>query len=113
MFSVSVIKSGIQDGRLFGLVLLCICLSAFDAAATVEHIVHGVAVEFNPLMRYLIEVGWIPFFVAKVAMTTLGLWICYALRHQRLGRLGIWLATGIYQVITIYHIYIFSAAYPR
>ena len=111
MFSVLSPKSGIRDPRLFALLLLSLCLSGFDAAATVQHIAHGVAVEFNPLMRYFLEVGWVSFLLAKVLLTTVGLWVCYVMRHQKLGRWGLWLAAGVYQAVTLYHVYIFTTAY--
>lgn len=93
--------------------MFCICLAGFDATATVQHIAAGIAVELNPVMRYFLDKGFITFFWVKVFLTTGGLWICYANRHKALGRIGIWLAAILYQLVAIYHIYIFSTAYPR
>ena len=113
MLAAPLYKSGIQDRRLFALLVFCICLAGFDATATVNHIASGVAVELNPVMRYFLEIGWITFFWVKVIITTTGLWVCYVTRHRPLGRLGIWLAVGIYQLVAFYHIYIFATEYSR
>lgn len=113
MFAAPLNKSGIQDRRLFALLVFCICLAGFDATATVQHIASGIAVELNPVMRYFLDKSWIMFFWVKVAITTVGLWICYVTRERPLGRMGIWFTAGIYQLVALYHIYIFATAYPH
>ena len=113
MLAASLYKSGIQDRRLFALLLFSICLAGFDATATVNHISSGIAVELNPVMRYFLDIGWITFFWVKVLLTVIGLWICYVTRHKALGRIGIWFTAIIYQFLALYHIYIFATAYPH
>ena len=113
MLAASLNKSGIQDRRLFALLLFSICLAGFDATATVQHIASGIAVELNPVMRYFINIGWITSFWVKVILTTVGLWICYVTRHRPLGRIGIWFTAIVYQLVALYHIYIFTTAYPH
>src|SRR5258708_30655969 len=113
MLAAPLYKSGIQDRRLFAALVFCICLAGFDATATVQHIASGVAVELNPVMRYFLDKSWITFFWVKVSITTLGLWVCYVTRHRPLGRAGIWFAVIVYQLLALYHIYIFRTEYPH
>ena len=92
-----------QDPRLFVYVLTAIALSGYDAVATMWHIGRGVAAEGNPLMQSLIEQHAVLFFFVKMAITALGLLVCYNFSHKRSARLGIRLAVAAYALVTVYH----------
>ena len=92
-----------QDRRLFVYVLTAIALSGYDAVATMWHIGRGVAAEGNPLMQSLIEQHAVLFFFVKMAITALGLLVCYNFSHKRTARLGIRLAVAAYALVTVYH----------
>ena len=92
-----------QDRRLFVYVLTAIALSGYDAVATMWHIGRGVAAEGNPLMQSLIEQHAVLFFFVKMAITALGLLVCYNFSHKRTARMGIRLAVAAYALVTVYH----------
>jgi hypothetical protein len=92
-----------QDRKLFVYVLTAIALSGYDAVATMWHIGRGVAAEGNPLMQSLIEQHAVLFFFVKMAITALGLLVCYNFSHKRTARLGIHLAVAAYALVTVYH----------
>jgi len=105
------LSRSINDKKLFTLMVICICLSAFDGLATIYHIYHGVASELNPLMHYLLSWDEVVFFFVKVFVTAAALIICYIKQDQQLGRIAIWFATVCYYFIFIYHILIYRLAY--
>ena len=92
-----------QNSKLFMYVLAAIAMSAYDAVATMQHIGRGVAAEGNPLMASLIHKNALIFFLVKMAVTALGLLVCYQFSHLRTARLGIKLVVGIYVCLCAYH----------
>jgi hypothetical protein len=78
-------------------------MSGYDAVATMEHIRRGVAAEGNPLMDSLIQHNAVLFFFVKMAITALGLLICYNYSNVRTARFGIKAVVGIYAVVCVYH----------
>ena len=87
-------------------VLLSIGMSGYDAVATMEHIGRGVAAEGNPLMESLIQRNAVLFFFVKMAITVLGLIVCYSYSHLRTARMGIKLVVGVYSLVCVYHVLI-------
>jgi hypothetical protein len=102
------VKTGalVQDSRLFSYVLIAIAMSGYDAVATMQHIGRGVAAEGNPLMDSLIQRNAILFFMVKMAVTALGLMVCYSYSHLRTARMGIKMVFVLYSVVSVYHILI-------
>ena len=92
-----------QNSKLFMYVLAAIAMSAYDAVATVHHIGRGVAAEGNPLIDSLIQMNAVLFFLVKMALTALGLLICYNYSNFRTARLGIKFVVGLYLLLCIYH----------
>ncbi|HSE99093.1 MAG TPA: DUF5658 family protein [Blastocatellia bacterium] len=95
-----------QDRRLFMYVIAAIVMSGYDAIATMQHIGRGVAAEGNPLMDSLIQQNALLFFLVKMAITALGLMVCYRFYRLRTARLGIRLAVVLYSVVSMYHVMI-------
>ena len=93
----------IRNSKLFMYVLLSLAMSGYDAVATMEHIRRGVAAEGNPLMDSLIQRNAVLFFFVKMAITALGLLICYNYSNRRTARLGIKGVVSIYAVVCVYH----------
>jgi len=93
----------IQNSKLFMYVLLSLAMSGYDAVATMEHIRRGVAAEGNPLMDSLIQRNAVLFFFVKMAITALGLLICYNYSNRRTARVGIRSVVSIYAVVCVYH----------
>ena len=92
-----------HNSKLFMYVLLSLVMSGYDAVATMEHISRGVAAEGNPLMDSLIQHNAVLFFFVKMAITALGLLICYNYSNVRTARLGIKAVVGIYALVCVYH----------
>jgi hypothetical protein len=99
------VTSGVlfSNSKLFTYVLAAITMSGYDAVATMQHIGRGVAAEGNPLMASLIHQNAVLFFFVKMAITALGLLICYHFSHLKTARMGIKLVVGIYMCLCAYH----------
>lgn len=89
--------------NLFLCVLLVLMLCGYDAVATMNHIGRGVATEANPLMDSLIERSAILFFVVKMAVTAICMFICYNYSYKRTARIGIHFAVSLYVLLSFYH----------
>ncbi len=102
------VKTGtlVQDSRMFGCVLIAIAMSGYDAVATMQHIGRGVASEGNPIMDSLIQRNAILFFLVKMAVTALGLMVCYTYSHLRTARFGIKTVFVLYSLVSLYHLLI-------
>jgi hypothetical protein len=89
--------------NLFLCVLVVLIMSGYDAVATMNHIGRGVAAEANPLMDSLIERSAVLFFFVKMAITAVGMFICYRFSHLRAARIGIHFVVGAYILLCVYH----------
>ncbi|MFQ6091480.1 MAG: DUF5658 family protein [bacterium] len=96
------------SGRLFFALIIILVLCAFDGVATVYHLIHGTAVEFNPLMDYAIQLGSRKFIVFKMALTFVCLLMLIFYRHARGVKKAVLFIIFIYILLTVYHLFIFS-----
>lgn len=88
---------------MFSFLVLSISLSALDGLSTLGLLDRGVASEANPIMALRIRHDPAIFFAVKMALTVLGLLLCYHFQHLRLGRLGLKLAGFTYIALSLYH----------
>ena len=95
--------------RLFFALIIILVLCAFDGVATLYHIIHGKAVELNPIMDYAIQLGSRKFVVFKLALTFACLLMLVFYRHARGVKKAILCIIFIYILLTVYHLFIFNA----
>jgi len=96
----------IHNVTLFSFLLLSIALSAADGLLTLGYLDRGIAREANPIMDFFIRHDPALFFAVKMALTVLGLLLCYGHLHLRVGRIGLKLAGFVYLALSAYHAYI-------
>jgi hypothetical protein len=96
----------LRDQKMFLYVVTSLVMSGYDAVATVRHVSRGVALEGNPLMAPLVEGHAVGFFLVKMALTAVGLIVCYYHSHLRAGRLGLKLTVAVYLLVSVYHVLI-------
>ena len=89
--------------KLFLCVLAVLVLSGYDAVATMHHIGRGVAMEANPFMDSLIQRSAVLFLFVKMAITAIGMVVCYHFSHRKAARFGIHIAVGMYVLLFAYH----------
>src|SRR5262249_6069863 len=102
------IDGTIQDSRMFLCVLASIVMCGYDAIATMQLIGRGIAAEGNPLMASLIQKNALLFFLVKMAVTALGLLVCYTYSHVRTARVGIRMIMVLYACLCTYHFLIIA-----
>lgn len=83
---------------------LLLVLGVIDIFATHYELQRGLAVEANPLMRWLLEQTdvWIAW-GSKLLVTVAGGWLLLAHVRWRYARVGVWLLNGYYGWITFLH----------
>ena len=96
--------------RLFFALIIILVLCAFDGVATIYHLIHGTAVELNPVMDYAIQLGSRKFIVFKLALTFACLLMLVFYRHARGVKKAILFIVFLYILLTLYHLFIFNAS---
>ena len=96
--------------RLFLALIIILVLCAFDGVATAYHIIHGSAVELNPIMDYAIRLGSHKFIVFKMALTFACLLMLIFYRHARGVKKVVLFVIFLYILLTVYHLFIFNTA---
>ena len=78
-----------------------------DAVCTVNAISHG-AVELNPVMAALLELGSVPFLVIKISMILVFTAWLYLSRYanERIVGIGAYISTFFYGCLFVYHMYV-------
>ena len=94
----------VRDSRSFVCMLAAIAMSGWDAIATMQHIGRGVAMEANPLMDSLIQRHALLFFAVKMAVTALGLMVCYSFSHLKTAHIGLRIILTVYSAVCGYHV---------
>ena len=94
--------------RLFIALIIILVLCAFDGVATVYHIIHGTAVEINPIMDYAIRLGARKFIVFKMALTFACLVMLIFYRHARGVKKVVLFIIFLYLMLTVYHLFIIN-----
>lgn len=75
-----------------------------DLVLTLIVVEAGLAVEANPAMAALLQVGGLPFALCKLGLVSAGVWILWRHRRRQLAFAG---ATGIctaYAMVALYHV---------
>ncbi|HET6204119.1 MAG TPA: DUF5658 family protein [Planctomycetota bacterium] len=86
-------------------------LNVLDSILTVIHIGRGGA-EMNPLMRWLLDQGQVPFLFWKSLVVGVGVVFLCMHKNFRLGRAGLGLALSSYGGLLGYHIWLIGQAWP-
>jgi len=80
-------------------------MNVADSFFTLWHLQEG-AIELNPFAALLLRTGRFGFVLSKALLITVPLVVLCIHKNFRLARLGLWVATAAYTVLTIYHIWL-------
>ena len=83
--------------------VLLFVLNLLDAQLTVIWVRMGVATEGNALMARLLEAGYAPFLLTKVAIGALVAYTLYRFSHLPLARRGLQFVLGLYLFLMCVH----------
>lgn len=85
-----------------------VCLmNVGDSYFTLVHLQAG-GVELNPIADWLLEQGRAPFVLYKSALITLAVLVLCVHKNFYLARIGLWVASGTYTVLVLYHLSLFE-----
>ena len=83
---------------------LILVLNILDAILTSLWVSSGVAVEGNPVMAAVMQYGYGPFVLGKVALVGLGVGLLYRYREERFARLALVPAALLYSFVMGNHL---------
>jgi hypothetical protein len=84
------------------LLFLVFILNVLDAAFTSIVVGNALAVEVNPLMGALLDIGIFPFIFVKLMIIVISLCVLWKYRERKLARLGAGLCVLIYTILISY-----------
>lgn len=84
--------------------ILLLILSILDGLFTIYWVQTKQAQEANILLAPLLTYSPVLFFVVKITLTILGIYILWEHRKRITARLGLYTCTGAYIVLNCYHI---------
>tara|TARA_B100002052_G_scaffold298402_1_gene331791 strand:+ start:1566 stop:1853 length:288 start_codon:yes stop_codon:yes gene_type:complete len=88
--------------------LLVLILNILDATFTSFVVSNALAVEANPLMGAILELGIAPFVVVKLGIVVASLWVLWRYRHRTITKIGTAICLIIYMLLICYFLYNFS-----
>ena len=94
-----------SDRHYLASLIVLLMMNLFDSIATAVWITLGVAVELNPLMDYLLDIGPGIFMLTKNLLVVLCVFLLWRLRHSVLARPLVLAASIAYLIVTIIHLY--------
>lgn len=77
-----------------------------DSYFTIVHLQSG-GIELNPVAGYLLTTGRVGFVLAKGVMISVALLVLLLHKNFWLARIGLWVATGSYTLLNVYHLSLF------
>ncbi len=93
-----------QFGWLRKLVAVTLVLNLIDAVLTLVWLETGQAVEANPVMNALLQIGPVAFVLGKIALVSIGSIFLWRRRYHTLSVVGIFVAFLTYYFILLYHL---------
>ena len=87
------------------LLILTLLFNLIDIIVSITTIHYGSAEEANPVMKVYLNLGIIPFILAKIILVGGGCVILWRHRKQKLARVGIYLAFSYYLSLMGYFLY--------
>lgn len=94
--------------KLFITILLLLLLSVFDAYLTLALVKERVIVEANPIMALYLEHGDLTFFLEKLLLTSVAVFIFCVFNHFSVTRISLSLAIIIYLGVVFYEVSIMN-----
>ena len=93
--------------RLWAMAVWVCLMNVGDSYFTLVHLQAG-GVELNPIADWLLEQGRAPFVLYKSALITLAVLVLCIHKNFYLARIGLWVASGTYTVLVLYHLSLFE-----
>ena len=84
---------------------LVLLLNVFDAVLTSFVVSNAIAIEMNPLMGAVLELGIAPFIFIKLGIIVLSLMVLWRYRHIKLARVGTSICLFVYLMLACYFSY--------
>jgi len=81
---------------------LVLILNIFDAVLTSFVVSNALAIEMNPLMGAVLELGIAPFIFVKIGIIILSLIVLWKYRHIRLAKIGTSVCLFVYILLVCY-----------
>ncbi|MBI4510026.1 MAG: hypothetical protein HY698_10360 [Deltaproteobacteria bacterium] len=102
--SVTSVDEATQTDWVTGLAQATLVLNLLDGVFTLLVVLSGLAVEANPLMGRLLDLGPVQFMVGKTALVSMGVWLLWRMRSNRLAVAGLMATMVVYALLVLYHI---------
>ncbi len=93
--------------RLWALAVWVCLMNVADSYFTLVHLQAG-GVELNPIADWLLEQGRAPFVLYKSALIAIAVLVLCIHKNFYLARIGLWVASGTYTVLVLYHLSLFE-----
>ena len=87
------------------LLILTLIFNLIDIIVSITAIHYGSAEEVNPVMKIYLDLGILPFILAKVILVGGGFVILWRHRERKLARIGIYLAFSYYLFLMGYFLH--------
>lgn len=87
------------------LLFLVLFLNVLDASTTIWFVEQSMAVEANPLMKYFLDMGVLPFLLAKLLIVSVSLRILWIYRDRKIAVYGASLCAIAYLMLAVYVVY--------
>ena len=81
---------------------LVLLLNIFDAVLTSFVVSNALAIEMNPLMGAVLELGIAPFVVIKISIILLSIAVLWKYRRVKLAKLGTSICLFVYLLLACY-----------
>jgi len=82
--------------------LLVLILNIVDTVFTSFVVANALAVEVNPIMGAILELGIAPFVVVKLGIIVLSLRVLWKYRHRKLTQIGTGICLAVYVCLMLY-----------
>ena len=90
--------------QLLNQALLLFALNLLDAVLTIYWVKNGIATEGNQLMARLLEVGYLPFLLVKIAVGGVAAIVLWRFSNFRLAKIGLIASLAIYIALMGVHL---------
>ncbi len=67
-----------------------------DIFVSIRIIKFGLYEENNPIMKYLLDIGIMPFIIFKISLISIGIYILWSYRNKLLAQIGAYISFSFY-----------------
>ena len=89
----------------FYLIVLLHVFNVFDGLATIYVVGAGLAEEANPVMRFFLDIGPVPFMLAKLILVSVSTYVLWLFRSRTVAKVGLLFSTAVYGAVCLHHVF--------